>query len=193
MRKEKVVSKEEFLKYKSKYLEQIKNGAVFIYPTDTIYGIGCDATNKKAVEKIRKIKERYQKPFSVIAPTLDWIKENCEVFGKAKDELKKLPGAYTFLFALKIEECIAVSVNDNSGNLGVRLPKHWFGAVVEELDCPVVTTSVNLAGKKHMSSLDDLDAVIKEKVDFIIYEGVKESKPSTVINLIDGEVVVERK
>ncbi|MBI5393536.1 threonylcarbamoyl-AMP synthase [Candidatus Woesearchaeota archaeon] len=192
MRIEKTISKEEFLKNKSAYFKKISNGAVFIYPTDTIYGIGCDAANKKAVEKIRKLKERQQKPFSVIVPSLDWIKENCEVFGKAKDELKKLPGAYTFIFALKVERCIAENVNLNSETLGVRLPVHWFTSIAKELDTPIVTTSVNKAGKQFMTSLNNLDESIKEKVDFIIYEGKKESKPSTVINLIDGEVVVER-
>ncbi|MBS3137198.1 threonylcarbamoyl-AMP synthase [Candidatus Woesearchaeota archaeon] len=192
MRIEKTVSKDEFLKNKSAYLKKIANGAVFIYPTDTIYGIGCDATNKKAVERIKKIKDRFQKPFSVIAPSLDWIKENCEVFGKAKDELKKLPGAYTFIFALKVENCVAEAVNLNSETLGVRLPLHWFTAIVKELDVPFVTTSVNKAGRQFMTSLDNLDESIKEKVDFIIYEGKKDAKPSTVINLIDGEAVVER-
>ena len=193
MREEKVISKEEFLQNKAHYYSLIKNGAVFIYPTDTIYGIGCNAQDKTAVDKLRKIKERFQKPFSVIVPSLLWIQENCEVFGKARDELKKLPGRYTFIFALKTEDCIAKNVNGNSGTLGVRIPGHWIAEVVKELDFPIVTTSVNLTGRDFMTSLDDLHPKIKDETDFIIYEGKKEVKPSQVINLIDGEIAVERK
>ena len=71
--------------------ERIRNGAVFIYPTDTIYGIGCGALDKNAVEKIRRLKERQTNPFSIIAPSKEWITENCIITKEAKDLLNKLP------------------------------------------------------------------------------------------------------
>ena len=62
------------------FVEDIKHGAVFIYPTDTIYGLGCDATNGVSVQRIKDLKYRdSDKPMSIIAPSVDWIKENCEV------------------------------------------------------------------------------------------------------------------
>ena len=65
------------------FIEDIKNGAVFIYPTDTIYGLGCDATNLASVKLIRELKYRDKdKPMSVIAPSVEWIREHCEVSGE---------------------------------------------------------------------------------------------------------------
>ena len=82
------------------FVDDIKHGAVFIYPTDTIYGLGCDATNEESVKKIKELKYRDKdKPMSVIAPSVDWIKEHCEV----TDEMieKYLPGPYTLLLKKK--------------------------------------------------------------------------------------------
>ncbi len=173
----KVFSKKDISKLK----EKILFGAVFIYPTDTIYGIGCDATNEKSVKRIREIKLRDEKPFSVIAPSKDWISENCEV----GSEMYSLPGPYTLILKLKNKKCIAESVNIGMDTLGVRIPKHWFSDIVKELNIPIVTTSVNKSGEKFMTCLEDLDKDIK--VDFVIYEGEKEGKPSKLIKY--GKVI----
>ena len=83
-----IISKEVFVKNKDFYLKKLKE-SIFIYPTDTIYGIGCDATNEILVKKIRDIKVRDDNPFSVIAPSKDWIKLNCDI-KKHNDFLNKL-------------------------------------------------------------------------------------------------------
>ena len=100
----KIISKKTFLKEKEKYFELFKKGKVFIYPTDTIYGLGCDALNKEAVRKIIEIKERNNKPMSVIAPNKEWIKENCTIEKKANKWMKKLPGKYTLIVNLTGEK-----------------------------------------------------------------------------------------
>ena len=69
----KFLTPEEFEMNKFTHLESLKKGAVFLYPTDTIYGIGCDATNHEAVYKTREAKQRYTRPFSIIAPSKKWI------------------------------------------------------------------------------------------------------------------------
>ena len=163
----KIYNKEEFNKNKEKILIKIKEGAVFIYPTDTIYGIGCDATNFNAVKRIREIKDRYEKPFSVIAPSKEWIVKNCE-----SKNLDKLLGPYTLILKLKNKECVASNVCLDT--IGVRIPNHWFN-----LDIPIITTSVNKAGEKNMTCLKDLDKGVE--VDFIIYEGEKKGKSSEII------------
>ena len=94
-----VIDRNELKIYKQDFYKRIKSGKIFIYPTDTIYGLGCDATNAEAVKKIREIKERTKSPFSVIAPSKKWIKENCEI--TKKRALWKLPGKYTIIFKLK--------------------------------------------------------------------------------------------
>lgn len=197
----KILTKDEFFVHKKEYLKKILDGAVFIYPTDTIYGIGCDATNENAVAKIRKIKERYDAPLSVIAPNKEWIEENCEVFGKGHDYLKKLPGKYTLIFALKHEDCVAFNVNhaNNTKNgenteltLGVRIPNHWISEVVKELDIPIITTSVNRHGESFLTNISHLPAEIRNKVDFAIDVEEIKGTPSQVVDLVSGDAIVKR-
>ena len=155
---------------------------IFIYPTDTIYGIGCDAKNEELVNKIRKIKQRHETPFSVIAPDKEWIKENCEISQNAKFYLNKLPGPYTLILKLKNKQAIANNVSFSS-TIGVRIPAHPITKIISKLKIPIITTSVNLSGDKFMTSLDDLNQEIKSQIDAIIYEGPIKCKPSTVIDL----------
>ena len=74
-----ILTKREVLMRKKELFRKIKEGAIFIYPTDTIYGIGCNAQDENAVLKIREIKNRPDTPLSVWVPSLKWIKENCEL------------------------------------------------------------------------------------------------------------------
>ena len=188
-----IVTKEEFLLQKVKYFRLLSQGAVFIHPTDTIYGIGCDATGEAAVQRIRAVKQRTAMPFSVIAPSKRWVFENCDVTLEGEKWLDRLPGPYTLIFRLKNSSPVAAAVNLNSKTLGVRMPKHWISDVAAELGFPVVSTSANLTGEPYMTSTEDLDDSIRQKVDFIIYEGEKQGKPSTIVKLFEKEVeVVER-
>jgi|TARA_Y100000310_G_scaffold338453_1_gene428142 L-threonylcarbamoyladenylate synthase len=187
-----VLSKEEFEKQKDIIRTSlIENNPVFIYPTDTIYGLGCNATNKQAVEKIRDIKQRKSNPFSVIAPSKEWIDENCIVNENAKDWIKRLPGPYTLILKTK-KQCVAENVAPDLDTLGIRIPDHWFGNFVNEIDIPLVTTSVNKSSEDFMTSLDDLDSEIKSRVDFIVNEGEKKGNPSKIIDLTDDTEVIER-
>ncbi len=172
----------------SEIAEQINNGVIFIYPTDTIYGIGCNALDTKAVDKIRMLKKRQNNPFSIIAPSKEWITENCIVTKEGKEWINKLPGPYTLILKLKNKNAIAKSVNQGEETAGVRIPNHWFNEVVRKLGFPIVTTSANLSAKPFMTSLEDLDSTIKRGVDFIIYEGEKKGRPSKIINLVKGKI-----
>ncbi len=169
---------------------EIRNGIIFIYPTDTIYGIGCDATNTRAVKWIREIKRRDAKPFSVIAPSKQWILKNCSVSAASKKWINKLPGPYTLILRLKNKKSIARAVNEGKDTLGVRIPKHWISLVASQLNRPIVTTSANLSGKPFMTSLANLDKSIKKKVDLILYEGPKKARPSTLVDLTESRPVV---
>lgn len=186
--KEKVYSSKRII------LNKIKKGAVFIYPTDTIYGIGCDATNFKSVERIYKLKVNRENPFSVIAPSKEWIIKNCDVDDAlVRSWLNKIPGAYTLILRLKNKKCISENVNIGKTTIGVRIPDHWFSEIVKELGIPIVTTSVNKTGNEFMTCLEDLDKDIKNNVDFIIYEGKKENRPSNLINLSKDSLLIEER
>ena len=177
---------------KQSIIDSIANGAVFIHPTDTIYGIGCNAQDPKAIKKVRQLKSRATNPFSVIAPSFDWVKENCIVTKEAEEWLEKLPGPYTLIFRLKNKNCVAKEVNSGLNTLGIRIPNHWIRKIVAEADVPVVTTSVNRANEDYMTSIEDLDSSIKSGIDFMIYEGRKEGKPSRIIDLTEEVRLIER-
>ncbi len=186
-----VYTKEEF-KLKQGYLERaVMNGAVFIYPTDTIYGIGCNACLQEAVARIREIKET-PNPFSVIAPSKEWIKENCQVPKEAEEWLKKLPGPYTLIFKVKNKTAIADAVTPGRHTLGVRIPNHWCSEIAKNQNIPIVTTSANIHGGTFMTSLENLDKRVHSRVDFIIYEGELKGKPSTLVRFEDKVKIQER-
>ena len=183
---------EEFNLEKQIIIDSIVNGAVFIHPTDTIYGIGCNARDSKAVKKIRKLKGRAANPFSVITPSFDWINENCIVTKESEEWLEKLPGPYTLIFNLKNPDCVAKEVNSGLSTLGVRMPNHWIRKIAAEAEIPIVTTSVNKANEDYMTSLEDLDPSIKSGIDFALYEGRKEGKPSKLVDLTGAAKVIKR-
>lgn len=165
-------------------VERIKRGEVIVYPTDTIYGIGCNALNSGGVKRIREIKKRDTKPFSVIVPGKSWIRKNCFVDERVEKWLDKLPGPFTLILELKKRKAIVREVNNFGESLGVRIPKHWFAEVIEEAGVPFVTTSVNLSGKKPIGEVGEISAEIREKIDYVIDEGKIEGRPSTVVNLL---------
>ena len=183
-----IFTKEELgLKY-GEIVKRIKAGAIFIHPTDTIYGIGCNALNEDSVAKIRKLKERSDNPFSVWVGSIVWIRENCYLSKEGEKWLKELPGPYTLILKPKDKSVVAKNVAPNKDTLGIRLPDHWFTKIVEDVDVPLVTTSVNKAGKMFMTDRDDLDSDIERGVSFMIYEGKKTGRPSKVVDLVKGEI-----
>jgi L-threonylcarbamoyladenylate synthase len=168
------------MKTRREVLQGIRDGGVFIYPTDTLYGLGCDATNSVAVKRIRRIKAS-KKQFSVIAPSNDWVMKSLEVRGKVRKEyLERLPGPYTLIFRMKKE---VVCKDVASGKLGVRVPDHPFTRVVQEAGVPFVTTSVNLSGDKPLWSISGVSKDIGDLVDFGIDDGIIKNPPSQVIDM----------
>ena len=186
-----ILNFDEFEMEKAAIIDYIVQGCVFIHPTDTIYGIGCNAQNSDAVKKVRELKGRAANPFSVIAPSMDWIHENCIVTKQAEEWIKKLPGPYTLIFKLKTN-CVAKKVNSGLKTLGIRVPNHWIKDIVSEAGVPIVTTSVNKSRQDYMTSLEDMDSDIKGSIDFILYEGKKEGKPSKIIDLTEKAKIIER-
>lgn len=168
---------------KAGIIRAIKSGKIFIYPTDTIYGIGCDATNEASVQKIRELKHREAKPFLVVAPSLVWISENCDMSKSGRREIEdKFPGPYAFFLKLKNKKAIAPSVSSD-GTIGVRYLNHEFQKIITEAGVPFVTTSVNIFGELHAETLEEFPESIKCGVEYIIYEGPITGLPSIKIDL----------
>lgn len=164
-------------------IKQINKGKIFIYPTDTIYGIGCDATNVRLVNKIKEIKQRdADKPLSVIAPSIDWIKEHLIV---DCDLDKYFPGPYTII--LKKKNPNFLSHVSNTDSLGVRIPDHEFTKMIQEAKVPFITTSVNLSGEPFIKEISEINPDILEHIDYIIDYGPLNGSPSILI--INGKEV----
>ena len=162
----------------------ILNGSIFVYPTDTIYGIGCNALNRDAITKIRQLKRREIKPFSIIAPNQEWIEHHCVVNDEVSLHLDKLPGPYTLFLKLRHDHKIPDEINPScDGTIGIRMPKHWFAEIIERAGVPFITTSVNVSGMPYMTILETLDETIRNNVDFIIYEGENNGRESIKIDL----------
>ena len=178
-----VITKEE-AKYEIENIkDRIAAGEIFIHPTDTIYGVGCSAVNEAAVKKVRTIKKRQDKPFSVIAPSKNWILENCVVNAMAEKWIKKLPGPYTLILKLKNKDAVAKNVNPGLDSVGVRIPNHWIKDIVTAAGVPIITPSANISGKMFMTSMDDLDPELERGTHFAIYEGEKNGTPSQIVDL----------
>jgi tRNA threonylcarbamoyl adenosine modification protein (Sua5/YciO/YrdC/YwlC family) len=189
-----IITPSEFKIGLSKYLDEITDGQIFIHPTDTIYGIGCDATNDDAVKKLRECKDRPLQPFSIIAPSNEWIEENCILDGRGKEWLDKLPGPYTLILTLKDPSIVSKYVNPrDDSTVAVRRPKHWFSQVVKMLNSPIITTCVNQLGKEFMTSTENLDPFFKDKVSFFIDEGEIEGSKSDIIHLTADEVKITKR
>ncbi|NQU98833.1 threonylcarbamoyl-AMP synthase [Candidatus Woesearchaeota archaeon] len=177
-----VLNKDEFLGRKHVMVQKLRS-SVFVYPTDTIYGIGCNAEDEELVDNIRMLKKRFDMSFSIIAPSKDWIRENCVVNKKAEEWLDKLPGPYTLIMKLKNKDVIAENVNLEKDTVGVRMPDNWFSEIVSQMGVPVVTTSANVSGKDFMTSVDNLDPEIKKGVNYVIDDGAIKGSPSTLVFL----------
>ena len=169
-----------------KIIDEIIKGKVFIYPTDTIYGIGCNALIDESVQKIRALKQRPSKPMSVIAPSKEWITKN---FNLKKEYLNKLPGKYTYVLKPN-SEVVSKLTHPKTKILGVRIPDNWFTKIIQESRVPFITTSVNITNKPNMTCIEELDQSIKLGVDYFIDEGKLVGSPSKVI-MFDGEDVLE--
>jgi len=162
-------------------VKAIKQGKILIYPTDTIYGIGCDALNTDSVLKIRMIKGRdADKPFSIIAQSKQWIYKNFDV---NKSYIRKLPGPFTFILRTKKEKLVSNHVTNNMNILAVRIPDHPFIKIIQKAKTPFVSTSVNVSGQPPITNVNEIPKKIAKQVDIIIDAGPLPNNPSTIIDL----------
>lgn len=179
--------------YIKRTVEVLKNGGLVIYPTDTVYGIGCDITSKHAIERITLLKSRNsKKPFSFICKDLTHISYYAQVSDYAYRILKDyLPGPYTFVLPAK--KTVPLILRSKQKTVGVRIPAHRVALMlVEELGNPVVSTSANLRDQSVLSDPDDLEKYFGKHVDIILQCGIFSETPSSVISLINDRVEVLR-
>lgn len=179
-------------------VEILKNGGVIVYPTETTYGLGCDATNQEAVNKIFKIKGRDQgKPFLVVMPTIKMAKEYLEWNELLTEVSKKYwPGAVTVVGKVSKDFFIDGVVSQNQ-TLAVRVTNYpWLQKLFVNFNKPIVATSANLAGIGEVYDFVKLKNIFDNcefKPDVIIDAGVLPlNLPSTLVDVTGVELKILR-
>lgn len=167
---------------------QITSGGLLVYPTDTLYGLGCDANNPTAVQRLKALKGRDSaKPLSIALSDLNSIGKICEITKEQEAILGKfLPGPYTFVLRLKKRMPVSESLE-----VGIRVPEHNFVLeVAQKAHAPIVSTSANLSGQASPASFQEVHESILGGVELAVDGGrCKYAKPSTVIDLIRMKVL----
>ena len=171
-------------------LETLKNGGLSLYPTDTIWGIGCDATNPDAVEKIFALKGREKGKSMVVLLHNDY-----QLAGYVQDvpdvayeliEVSDRPLTIVFDGAKNLAE----NVLANDGSIGIRIVNHPFcQQLLQRFKRPLVSTSANLSGEPSAATFDEIDDEIKEGVDYIVkfgQENQEKGRPSVIMKLGSG-------
>jgi len=180
-----------------KVTEALKEGAVVIYPTDTVYALGCDLFQPKAIDRISKIKSfsSARPDYSIICHEISEMSQYTKVIPNDVFKLlkKTLPGPYTYI--LEANNKIPKVLNQNRKTIGVRVPDNKITlALVKELGSPIITTSIKDDDDIVEYPTDPLEIYehFKKQVDFVIDGGTGGNIPSSVINVAAGEPVVER-
>lgn len=181
--------------------KELKAGAIMLYPTDTVYAIGCDLNDKSAVERVRKLKQlSNDKPLTFLCSSLSNISEYAIVSDEAYSIMKRLiPGPYTFLLpATKLVPKLVV--NPKRKTTGIRVPDHPVcQALLQELENPIISTSAHLSneegkfpavGLEKVKLFDELDKM----VDLILEDGSEqEFEVSTIVDFTNQQPEIVRK
>lgn len=176
-----------------KAVDILRDGGVIIYPTDTVYGLGCDLSNKKGIEKIYEIKRRNKKqPLSFICSDLKHISQYAKVTDYAYKTMKRLlPGSYTFI--LEASRLVPKIILPKRPTTGIRVPDNNIClAMVRELGQPIISTSVKTAEGEDLGNPYIIEEYWGKLVDLIIDGGNIIPEPSSVISLVDDNIEILR-
>jgi len=181
------------VRFINKAVESLKNGEVIIYPTDTVYGLGCDIFNRKAVERIYNIKnESNTKLFSFIIPDLKDISKYAKVSNYAFKIIKKLtPGPYTFVLPASKE--VPKKLWTKRKTVGIRIPDNEIAlTLTKELGNPIISTSATTRKGELLYNPLEIKNIFNIQVDLMLSLGALNGVPSSIIDLTGDEAEVIR-
>ncbi len=173
-----------------KAIQVLKKGGIIVYPTDTIWGIGCDATNANAIKKIHKLKRRVEeKTMIVLVSDAETIKDYVyEVPEAAYDLIEVWDKPLTIVYD-GAKNLASNLVRDND-TVAIRVSKDEFSRrLIEEFGKPIVSTSANESGNPSPIFYKDIDNYILDNADYVInlyHNTMNEVKPSTIISIEEG-------
>ncbi|MCI0920857.1 L-threonylcarbamoyladenylate synthase [Sphingobacterium rhinopitheci] len=168
-------------------LETLKNGGLILYPTDTIWGIGCDATNPEAIEKVFALKGRDKSKSMLILLHNDnqlasYVKDIPEV---AYEMIEAMDSPLTIIYSGA--KNIAPNAVAEDGSIGIRIVNHPFcQQLLQRFRKPIISTSANISGEPSALTFEDITSSIKNGVDYIVEYGQKDhqkGKPSMIMKL----------
>lgn len=180
-----------------KALTVLKKGGLLLYPTDTVWGLGCDATNAEAIDQLFALKKRPESK-AMICLVSDYKMLNQfveDVPEVAYDILKNSVKPTTLIYDKPIR--VGENLVSPENTLAIRVCRDKFcNALIRKLKRPLVSTSANFNGEKTPKSFQEIDPKIREGVDYVVDRPLakKNVKPSTIIRLsLDGKVEIMRK
>ena len=173
-------------------IKTLDKGNILIYQTDTLYGLGADATNTSAIEKINKLKKR-KTPLSIMVASLNEIEKYAVINSDTKKELKKIfPGPFTALLQSKKTK-LSYLVQNQSDKIGIRIPNHPFCLdLLNEYKKPIITTSVNTHGEKPLNNIDEIEKKFS-KINIYYQNNNLDSKGSTIVDFTKNPPLLIRK
>jgi tRNA threonylcarbamoyl adenosine modification protein (Sua5/YciO/YrdC/YwlC family) len=181
----------------SKIIEVLQKGGIIIYPTDSVYGMGCDIHNHKAVERIAKIKgvKSDKANFSIICHNLSQLSDYTRPITNAVFKLmkKNLPGPFTFI--LKANNKVPDIFQSNKKTVGIRIPNNNIVLeIVKEFGSPLLTTSVHDEDEiiEYTTDPELIHENFSEIVDLVIDGGYGQNVPTTIVDCTEDEPVIIR-
>jgi tRNA threonylcarbamoyl adenosine modification protein (Sua5/YciO/YrdC/YwlC family) len=179
-------------------VEVLQDGGIIIYPTDTVYGLGCDINQPRAVEKICRIKGINPKKhnFSIVCADLSHLAQYTRVISKPIFKLMKkgLPGPFTFI--LEANSQVPKMLHSQKKTVGIRVPNHGVPrAIVDLLGHPILSTSLLQGDEDPIEYSTDPELIFEKyqhEVDLVIDGGYGAVIPSTILDCTDEEVVCLR-
>jgi tRNA threonylcarbamoyl adenosine modification protein (Sua5/YciO/YrdC/YwlC family) len=181
------------MRYIKAAADVLRDSGLIIYPTDSVYGLGCDLFNKSAVEKIYQIKGNdKRKLLSFICPDLKGISEYAEVSNSAYKIMRRLlPGPFTFI--LNATKQVPRILLDKRKTVGIRVPDNIVcQALLMEFGKPIISTSACLPSQEFLSEPDEIADTFDRLTDLFLDSGAGGLEPSTVIDFTGEEPVIIR-
>lgn len=174
----------------------IKAGGVIVYPTDTLYGLGVDISNKQAMDRLYYLKGRNSgKPVSILVNDLEQIEKLVGKLYKIEYSAAKmfLPGKMTLIISSK--DKLSIPRMSHFKKLGFRIPKSKItNMLIENVGSPISTTSVNISSKENVKNIEDILAIFGDKIDLILDGGpVKSTQGSSILDLTTEPPTLLRK
>jgi len=179
-------------------LNTLRKGGLILYPTDTIWGIGCDATNAEAVKRVYEIKQREDtKSMLVLLENPNLILSYIEEMPEVAWDLIEFAEKPTTIIYDKARN-LAKNLIAEDGSIGIRITKEAFSQqLIQRFRKPLVSTSANISGQPSPQNFDTISEEIKSKVDYVVnyrQEEVSNAAPSTIIKLgVSGLIQIIRK